>query len=238
MKKFLLLTLTLLLGLNLQAQPSRKLAPMKASKSDIILTQPEGELRNFVRTSGGCCDVLYGSAFSCDLKQDGGFVRIVFAPDGKTVYIQNIISRAATGAWVRGTIEDGKILVPYGQIVYWWDAPVNPSTGKTEDPYGLKLAEVTMNGAHTNYSVKTTGNAVFRIEDEGRRWFWRVAVPTSRRRTSLVWDLSIPMPTMVNGVITWITRLSLPRLRISPSLLPKALSQSAIPSPMASMATS
>lgn len=169
MKKFLLLTLTLLLGLNLQAQPSRKLAPMKASKSDIILTQPEGELRNFVRTSGGCCDVLYGSAFSCDLKQDGGFVRIVFAPDGKTVYIQNIISRAATGAWVRGTIEDGKILVPYGQIVYWWDAPVNPSTGKTEEPYGLKLAEVTMNGAHTNYSVKTTGNAVFRIEDEGRR---------------------------------------------------------------------
>ena len=169
MKKFLLSALMLLLGLTSQAQHVRQLGPMKAGKSDIILTQPEGELRNFVRTSGGCCDVLYGSAFSCDLKQDGGFVRIVFAPDGKTVYIQNIISRAATGAWVRGTIEDGKILVPYGQMVYWWDAPVNPSTGATESPYGLKLAEVTMKGAHTQYTVKTTGNAVFRIEDEGKR---------------------------------------------------------------------
>ena len=67
MKKFLILKLTLLLGLNLQAQPSRKLAPMKASKSDIILKQPEGELHNYIRT-GGCTDVMYGGFFK-DLKQ-------------------------------------------------------------------------------------------------------------------------------------------------------------------------
>ena len=152
----------LLLGIASQAQPVRHLGPMKAGKGDIILTQPEGEVRNYVR-SGGCTDVVYGG-FVHDLRQDGAFVRVVISTDGRTAYIQNIISRAATGAWVRGTIKDGKITVPYGQMVYWWDAPVNPSTGKTEDPYGLKLAEVTMNGAHTNYSVKTTGNAVFRME--------------------------------------------------------------------------
>ena len=162
MKKFLLLTLTLLLGLNLQAQPSRKLAPMKAGKSDIILKQPEGELHNYIRT-GGCTDVMYGGFFK-DLKQDGMVARVVVAPDGKTVYFQNIISRAATGAWVKGTVEGDEIHVPYGQLVYWFDKDENGQTN-----YGLQLAEVTMNGAHTNYTVKTSGYAVFRIKDD-----WKV----------------------------------------------------------------
>ena len=157
MKKLLLLSLTLLLGLNVQAQPGRKLAPMKTGKSDIILTQPEGELHTYIR-SGGCVDVVYG-AFVDDLTQDGMVARVVVSPDGKTAYFQNIISRAATGAWMKGNIEGDKILIPYGQLYYWFEG----------NDYGLKLAEVTMNGAHTSYTVKDTGNAVFRIKDD-----WRV----------------------------------------------------------------
>ncbi|MBQ9559524.1 MAG: hypothetical protein IJV08_06015 [Bacteroidaceae bacterium] len=167
MKKFLLLTISFLLSLTSFAQ-QRKLGPLKAGKTDIILTQPEGELRNYVRAEGGCCDVVYGG-FVHDLTQDHSFVRVVFSPDGTKAYIQNIISRAATGAWVEGTVEGDKIRVPYGQLVYWWDAPVNPTTKQVEAPYGLKLAEVTMKGAHTQYTVKTTGNAVFRMEDGGKR---------------------------------------------------------------------
>lgn len=168
MKKLLLAMIALVLSATGQAQPARKLVPMKAGKSDIILTQPEGELRTYNRTSGGCCDVIYGSLFADDLKQEGS-VRVVFAPDGKTVYIQNIISRAASGAWVKGTIEDGKLLIPYGQKVYWFENPTNPSTKEPEEPYGLMLAEVSMKGAHTSYTVKTTGNAVFRLENDGQR---------------------------------------------------------------------
>lgn len=167
MKKFLLFALTLAFTATLFAQPSRIVKPLKASKSDIILGQPEGELRNYVR-SGGCCDIVYGTAFAHDLTQEG-FVRVVFAPDGKTVYIQNIISRAASGAWVRGTIEGDKLLIPYGQVIYWFDNPINADTKQPEAPYGLKLAEVTMKGAHNQYDVNTNGNVVFRIEEDGKR---------------------------------------------------------------------
>lgn len=165
MKKLLLILLTLLLGTTTYAQPNRNLAPMNRAKSDIILTQPEGELHTYVRT-GGCTDVLYGSMFVSDLKQDGGFARVVISPDKKTAYFQNIISRAATGAWVRGQIKDNKIEIPYGQLYYWFDNPTNPTTGQPEAPYGLKIAEVTMKGSHADYTVNSTGKAVFRIDGD------------------------------------------------------------------------
>ena len=162
MKKLLLIVLTLVLGTTAFAQPSRKVGPMKAGKSDIILTQPEGELHTYIR-SGGCTDVMYGGFFK-GLKQDGMVARVIVSPDGRTAYFQNIISRAATGAWVKGNIQGDKILVPYGQIIYWFDVDENGQTN-----YGLQLAEVHMTGAHTSYTAKTSGNAVFRIKDD-----WRV----------------------------------------------------------------
>ena len=166
MKKLLLVVLTCVLATAAFAQARRQLTPMKAGKSDIILTQPEGELHTYVR-SGGCVDVMYGG-FVDDLRQDGAFARVVVSPDGKTAYFQNIISRAATGAWVKGNIQGDQILIPYGQMYYWFEDPKD-SEGNSEAPYGLKLAEVDMKGSHTNYTVKTTGNAVFRIKDD-----WKV----------------------------------------------------------------
>lgn len=166
MKKLLLIALTLLLGTTAFAQPSRKIGPMKAGKSDIILTQPEGELHTYIR-SGGCCDVIYRGFFD-DLSQDGISAQVVISPDGKTAYFKNIISRAATGAWVKGTIKNNKIQVPYGQLYYWFEDPKN-TAGEPEPEYGMKLAGITMKGAHTSYEVNTTGNAVFRIEDDWSR---------------------------------------------------------------------
>ena len=154
MKKLLLVALTLFLGLTSQAQPCRIPGPMKAGKSDIILKQPEGELRTYMRT-GGCTDVISNGFFG-GLSQEGIAARVVFAPDGQTVYFQNIISRAASGAWVKGTIEGDKILVPYGQLVYWFDEDLNGQKN-----YGLQLAEVTVKGAISNYTSTTEGNAVF-----------------------------------------------------------------------------
>jgi len=164
MKKLLLLTLSLVLGASAFAQPMRKIGPMKADRSDIILTQPEGELRTYIRT-GGCVDVV-SSLFVHDLRQDGTFARVVFSDDGKTAYFQNIISRAATGAWVKGNIKGDSIEVPYGQLVYWFDNPVNQETGKPEAPYGLQLAGVTMKGAHTEYTATTKGSALFLIRGD------------------------------------------------------------------------
>ena len=161
MKKTLLLLWAFVLSTMSFSQPCRQLAPMKADKSDIIMTQPNGELRYYMR-SGGATDVVFG--FVPDLPQEGKFLRVVFAPNGKNVYFQNLISRAPSGSWVRGIRQGDEILVPYGQMSYWFDDPVNPSTGEHEEPYGLKLAEVCMNGSFDNYTVTTTGNAVFRIE--------------------------------------------------------------------------
>ncbi len=168
MKRLLLIVLTFVLGAAAFAQPLRKVAPMnRAGKEDIILTQPEGELHTYMR-SGGCTDVLYGSLFASDLTQDG-FARVVISPDKKTAYFQNIISRAATGAWVRGSIKDNKIEIPYGQLYYWFEAPVNPTTGKEEAPYGMKIAGIKMKGSHNSYDVEKSGKAVFRIDGDWSR---------------------------------------------------------------------
>ena len=88
-----------------------------------ITEQPEGELKTYDRSgyyyySDG---YIYGQE---------GTVNIVYAPDGETVYIQDILYNSEIGTWVRGTIEGGKIHVPMGQTVAWFE----------NEMYGVLLA--------------------------------------------------------------------------------------------------
>lgn len=160
MKKLLLLTIMTMLGMASYAQQLRvpDLGLVKAGKADIITEQPEGELRTYVRSGGATRATLY---FENKRRQDGMVSNVVFAPDGETVYFQNIVSHAANGTWVKGTIKGDSILVPLGQIINWWDEDDNGQKN-----YGTQLAMVTVKGSHTSYTSTTDGNAIFTIKGD------------------------------------------------------------------------
>lgn len=90
-----------------------------AQDFSVIRTQPEGELHTYIR-DGGAFYAYYGEATMTS--QNYTVIDIVTAPDGKTIYMKNPISQASTDTWVTGTIEDdGKIHVPLGQCVQYFD---------------------------------------------------------------------------------------------------------------------
>lgn len=103
----------------------------------VITDQPEGELKVYTR-DGGSYYSFFGYLIS--MPQSGTIIRLVYAPDGKTVYIENPISQAqfVPSTWVKGTIEGNKIHVPMGQYVMWFgDAGYQLKVlklGKTIDP--------------------------------------------------------------------------------------------------------
>lgn len=78
---------------------------------ELITDQPEGELKTYIRHGS--------SLWNEEVEQQDGEVYIVYAPDGETVYIQDIIAYSGMGTWVRGTIENGKIHVPTKQFIDW-----------------------------------------------------------------------------------------------------------------------
>jgi len=103
----------------LPAMPLLKAGPMRAA-SDVITTQPAGELRTYTRSGEA---MVYDSEDGLSLTLQSGDMSIVFA-DGNKVYLLNPLYGLSTGAWVEGTInEDGtKITVPMGQFIYWASA--------------------------------------------------------------------------------------------------------------------
>ena len=92
-------------------------AMMKApSRVDIITEQPEGTLVKYTR--GG--DFITVSLYGYSVEQQLGRVKVVYADDGKTVYIKDPLCYAeGVGAWVYGELSDDgtTITVPLGQYV-------------------------------------------------------------------------------------------------------------------------
>ena len=93
------------------------------SRIDIITEQPEGEVVSYMRSG----ELLATSMYGIENGEQTGRVKLVFAPDGKTVYIQDPLCYAeGSGVWVYGELsEDGlTISVPLGQYAYY-DAEFN-----------------------------------------------------------------------------------------------------------------
>ena len=92
-------------------------ASVKApSRVDIITEQPEGTLVNYLRTG----EYLLSSFYGYEPAAQSGRVRVVYADDGTTVYIQDILCYGeGTGTWVVGELSpDGlTISVPLGQYI-------------------------------------------------------------------------------------------------------------------------
>lgn len=103
---------------------------MKApSRVDIITEQPEGTVVNYTR--GG--EYMTVSLYGYESAYQTGRVKLVYADDGQTVYIQDPLCYGeGVGAWVQGQLsDDGLIIsVPLGQYVAYND----------EYDYGLVLA--------------------------------------------------------------------------------------------------
>ena len=103
---------------------------MKApSRVDIITEQPEGTVVNYTR--GG--EYMTVSLYGYESAYQTGRVKLVYADDGQTVYIQDPLCYGeGVGAWVQGQLsEDGlTISVPLGQYVAY----------NEEYDYGLVLA--------------------------------------------------------------------------------------------------
>lgn len=137
-------------------QQSRK-APARV---DVITEQPEGELKIYQR-SGGAMYNLWGYLFTT--YQDGGAMQMVFADDGKTVYLKDPVSQAAANSWVRAELsDDGKTLtMPLNQFIIYYD----------EVEYGLITAWVDVTVDEEGYinAVPNTDiqEVTFTIGDDG-----------------------------------------------------------------------
>lgn len=80
----------------------------------IITQQPAGELKHYARS--GPAYVNFYNSPTADV-QDGMVLNMVYASDGKTVYMQAPISLAGTTNWVKGYIEGNKLHVPLYQSI-------------------------------------------------------------------------------------------------------------------------
>ena len=130
-------------------QQSRK-APARV---DVITEQPEGELKTYQR-SGGAMLSFWGYLFTT--YQDGGAMQMVFADDGKTVYLKDPVSQAVANSWVKAELsDDGKTLtmplnqhiiyypeVEYGLITAWVDVTIDENGNLNAVP-NLDIHEVT-----------------------------------------------------------------------------------------------
>ncbi|MBQ3731536.1 MAG: hypothetical protein II905_07290, partial [Muribaculaceae bacterium] len=122
--------------------------------------QPEGELKIYQR-SGGAIYNMWGYIFST--YQDGGAMQMVFADDGKTVYLKDPISQAVANTWVRAELsDDGKTLtMPLNQFITYFD----------EMDYGLITAWVDVTVDEDGYIVATPNldihEVTFTIGDDG-----------------------------------------------------------------------
>jgi len=140
MKKLSLLIMCAVLALGASAQvqsqgnsyrPQGKTVPAgKAhSRVDIITEQPEGTVVNYTREG----EFMYTSFYGFETDYQTGRVKVVYAPDGQTVYIQDPLCYGeGVGAWVVGQLSDDglTISVPLGQYVSY----------NEEYDYGLILA--------------------------------------------------------------------------------------------------
>lgn len=99
------------------------------AKVDIITEQPEGTVVDYTRTG----EFMYVSLYGYDTEAQVGRVKVVYADDGKTVYIKDPLCYGeGVGAWAKGELSnDGlTIAVPLGQYVSY----------NEEYDYGLVLA--------------------------------------------------------------------------------------------------
>ena len=98
------------------SQKSNGANKAKQIAKDMIVDQPAGTLVNYAR--GGFAYYVMFNIYSTNFS--GAMGDVVFG-EGNEVYIKNIISQYATGAWVKGTIDGANIKIQFPQQVLDYD---------------------------------------------------------------------------------------------------------------------
>jgi len=173
MKKSLLLLLSVAVALTASAavkshgnayRPEFKTGAAKAvnapSRVDIITDQPEGTVVTYMRTGEYLTSSLYG--YEPDYQT--GRVKVTYADDGKTVYIQDPLCYGeGKGVWVQGELsDDGRyISVPLGQYVAY------------DEQYGYGV-------------ILAWGSTdVIEFEDEDGVFYWLDFIPDERMEAAI-----------------------------------------------------
>mgnify|MGYP007043840842 CR=1 FL=1 len=146
---------------NLNMKKANKPAREEGSTPDIISERPEGDESLYCR-SGQAMLNFYGWVTMAN--QTGCQLHLVTAPDGKTVYIQDPITHAASGSWVYGVKEDNQLKIPVGQYTAY-----NATEELGTQLYAGHLIEVTDENGSTAYSFEKADidNIIFNIQDDG-----------------------------------------------------------------------
>lgn len=135
-------------------------APRRAAER-AITTQPEGRLVQYQRTGWG----FYYDGEDVDYARlDGTVARMVYADDGRTVYIEDIVGWFDYGTWVKGTLmDDGRTLqVPVGQSV------MDFVDEDGDVVYSYQLARMAYSASEQTYMVDySTMFFTFTIADDG-----------------------------------------------------------------------
>ncbi len=89
------------------------------TQADYVTEQPAGTLKLYERQGTNLKSYLGGVAEST---QEGGKISIVFADDGRTVWMRNIISTAQDClVWTKGEIKGDTIVIPQGSVMWFYD---------------------------------------------------------------------------------------------------------------------
>lgn len=98
-----------------------------AQDEEPIVSQPAGTLKTMSTYS---FSYFYDSVWEMldGEYQDGVATQLVYAEDGKTVYIKNPITHLPLGTWIKGTIEDGKLVIDTPQTIGVTESSENAGT--------------------------------------------------------------------------------------------------------------
>lgn len=139
-----------------EPQQTRSVGPQRASVIvDYLTTQPEGELKSYLR-SGGCYYLDYEYNYLVEDIQDGLTIDIVWSYDGQSAWIKEPISQEGSGTWLKTTVVGNKLHMPLYHAV-WYD---------TQYDYGYFLAKA--DRVDDTYVVDPTAEEMtYTIHDDG-----------------------------------------------------------------------
>lgn len=90
----------------------------KKAAAQVITETPDGTAYDYTR-AGRACYGTSGGYVAVD--EQIGNTRIVYNPDGTTVYIRDLLYKLNDyfgHTWVQGTLADGVLTIPMGQVIY------------------------------------------------------------------------------------------------------------------------
>lgn len=90
----------------------------KKAAAQVITETPDGTAYDYTRAGSAC----YGTSGGyVAVGEQTGNTRIVYDPDGTTVYIRDLLYKLNDyfgHTWVQGTLADGVLTIPMGQVIY------------------------------------------------------------------------------------------------------------------------